>query len=162
MDQDKPYNLNRFVAAQEYRGAYNQALSEMRAGCKKSHWIWFIFPQIAGLSKSNLSTTYAIASMDEAMGYLAHPVLGFRLGEISQAIVDCPAAGLAQLFGKMEVVDRHKLHSSMTLFKLAIDQKFGGDKKDGDDIFEQVLAKYFDGKEHEKTVQILRDLKEAT
>ncbi len=106
-----PHNLARFLAAQE--GAIDQALAELRAGAKHGHWMWFVFPQIAGLGASALSRRYAIASADEARAFLAHPVLGRRLVDCTHAVLAHAGRGAAPILGP---VDAMKLRSSMTLF----------------------------------------------
>ncbi len=125
------HDLDRFVAAQD--GVYPQALAELRAGRKRSHWMWFIFPQIAGLGQSEMARTYAIAGADEARAYLAHPVLGPRLIEVAQAVAAAAGSADAILGG----IDAVKLRSSMTLFaavaddptpfRAALDRFFGGE-----------------------------------
>jgi uncharacterized protein (DUF1810 family) len=112
--EEDPHELERFVAAQNQGGTYRTALAELRAGAKRTHWMWFVFPQIAGLGSSPTARRYAIASRQEAQAYLAHPVLGSRLLESAAALVeregsDDPAALLGS-------VDALKLRSSMTLF----------------------------------------------
>jgi uncharacterized protein (DUF1810 family) len=106
------YDLDRFVAAQA--GVYAQALAELKAGHKQSHWMWFIFPQIAGLGRSPTAIFYAIASAEEARAYLAHPLLGARLDECARAVLAHPTRGADSIFGP---VDAMKLRSSMTLFE---------------------------------------------
>lgn len=124
------HDLTRFVAAQD--GVYPQALAELRAGAKRSHWMWFVFPQIAGLGHSAMAKTYAIADANEARAYLAHPVLGARLIEATEAVT--AAAGSAETI--LGAIDAVKLRSSMTLFasvaddptpfRGALDRFFGG------------------------------------
>jgi uncharacterized protein (DUF1810 family) len=130
---DDPHDLERFVAAQNEGGTYESAVTELRAGRKTGHWMWFVFPQIAGLGESSMSRRYAIGSLDEARAYLAHPVLGPRL-------IAC-AAALTELAGDDPVtvlggIDALKLRSSMTLFARAAP---------GEPAFERVLDRYFDG-----------------
>lgn len=126
-----PFNLDRFLAAQV--DAYETALSEIRRGAKRSHWMWFIFPQIAGLGSSPMAQRYAISSLDEARAYLAHPVLGPRLRTCVEALQDRTDATAEAVFGQ---VDAMKLRSSLTLFReagggalfaAALDRWFGGD-----------------------------------
>src|SRR5207248_4042599 len=112
MATDDPYDLQRFVAAQDAGGIYQQALAELRAGRKASHWMWFVFPQIAGLGYSQTVRAYAITSLAEAQAYLAHPVLGPRLTECAAILTGVPGRTAEQVFGE---VDALKLHSSMTL-----------------------------------------------
>lgn len=124
--------LSRFEQAQ--RKSYERALDEVRAGEKRTHWMWYVFPQIAGLGQSAMSQEFAIRSLDEARSYLAHPVLGARLREISGALLDLEAGRSAkQIFG---TTDAMKLRSSMTLFVRADPQEL---------VFQQVLDRYFDG-----------------
>ncbi|BCA63718.1 hypothetical protein HMP09_2952 [Sphingomonas sp. HMP9] len=125
------YDLNRFVTAQH--GVYPQALAEVQRGAKRSHWMWFIFPQIAGLGRSAMARTYAIAGAEEAKAYLAHPVLGARLIEVTQAVMAALGSAETILGG----IDAVKLRSSMTLFaavaddpapyRAALDRFFGGE-----------------------------------
>ena len=136
--------LRRFVDAQDEAGTYERALAELRGGHKTSHWMWFVFPQIAGLGQSAMSRTYAIASLAEARTYLAHPVLGPRL-------LECTGA-LATHFGKTAVeilgaVDALKLHSSMTLFTRAAPDE---------PLFRRVLDRYYGGRLDAATERLLR------
>ena len=135
------HDLRRFVTAQE--GVYESALSELRAGRKTSHWMWFVFPQIAGLGRSATAQRYAIASLAEAEAYLAHPVLGPRLLECARTLTQLSGLSAPQIFGS---VDAQKLKSSMTLFaRAAPDQT----------LFRDVLARYFDGAEDQETLRRL-------
>ena len=128
-----PYRLERFVAAQDADGTYRRVVEELRAGRKKSHWMWFVFPQIAGLGHSAMSIEYAISSMAEAWAYLQHPVLGPRLLECTGLVLQVQGLDAQDIFGD---IDALKLHSSMTLFlrtapgeprfAQVIDQFFGG------------------------------------
>jgi uncharacterized protein (DUF1810 family) len=125
------FNLERFVDAQA--GVYDQALAELRAGRKRSHWMWFIFPQIAGLGQSDMARRYAIASTDEAAAYLAHPVLGPRLRTCAAAVAahdDRPADAI------FDYPDNLKFHSSMTLF---------ADVAPDEAVFQTCLDRFFDG-----------------
>jgi uncharacterized protein (DUF1810 family) len=133
MATEDPYNLQRFVAAQDAGGTYDRAAAELRGGRKTSHWMWFVFPQIAGLGYSPMSRTYAITSLEEARAYLAHPVLGARLIECTAILVGLPGRTAEQIFGD---VDAMKLHSSATLFMHAAP---------GEPVFRQVLDQYFGG-----------------
>lgn len=126
-----PYNLERFVIAQS--SIFDQVLSELRAGYKESHWMWFIFPQIKGLGRSPISVEYAISSKDEARAYLQHPILGVRLKECTRLILLVKGRSAIEIFGEP---DDMKFRSSMTLFA-----QVSGD----DDICERALQKYFDG-----------------
>ena len=126
------YDLERFVHAQEAGGTYAAALAELRAGRKIGHWMWFVFPQIAGLGLSETSRRYAISSLDEARAYLAHPVLGERLEESARALLELDGKTATEIFGP---VDAMKLRSSMTLFALAAPER---------PLFREVLDRYFD------------------
>jgi uncharacterized protein (DUF1810 family) len=133
--------LSRFVDAQS-SGTYEQALGELRAGRKQGHWIWFVFPQIAGLGRSEMSRHYAISGLDEARAYLAHPVLGPRLVEAAQALLDLPGDDAVAVLGS---IDATKLRSSMTLFAAA----------GSEPVFGQVLDKYFAGRLDKETTRRL-------
>ena len=134
-----PYDLERFVAAQDARGTYASAVAELRAGRKLTHWMWFVFPQIAGLGMSEMSRRYAISSLEEARRYLAHPILGERLRECARALTELDGRTADDVFGP---VDAMKLRSSMTLFARAapedpalrrgLDRYFNGVADDGD------------------------------
>ncbi|HUO54778.1 MAG TPA: DUF1810 domain-containing protein [Rhodoblastus sp.] len=113
MDDD-PFQLQRFVAAQD--GVFDRVREELRAGRKRSHWMWFIFPQIAGLGVSPMAQFYALASLDEARAYLAHPLLGPRLRECAELVLRVEGRSLLDIFGDP---DRMKFRSSMTLFERA-------------------------------------------
>ena len=133
MESDDPYHLQRFVAAQDAGRTYDHAAAELRAGRKTSHWMWFIFPQIAGLGYSPVSRTYAITSLDEARAYLAHPVLGARLIDCAAILTGLAGRTAEQIFGE---VDAMKLRSSITLFMHAAPREA---------VFRQVLDQYFGG-----------------
>lgn len=137
-------SLDRFVDAQDAHGTYETALAELRAGRKRGHWIWFVFPQIAGLGQSPTSRHYAIASLGEARDYLAHPTLGPRLHECAQALTEL-AAGVSaeEIFGGLDAM---KVRSSMTLFMRAAPD---------DPLFRQVLDRYFAGEPDATTDRIL-------
>jgi uncharacterized protein (DUF1810 family) len=112
-----PYNLARFVEAQDNSAIYARALGELREGEKRSHWIWFVFPQIAGLGGSPMSQAYAIRSLEEARAYLAHPILGPRLRESCEALLAAdPSLTAGRILGGIDAV---KVRSSMTLFAAA-------------------------------------------
>src|SRR3982750_1208644 len=96
------YDLERFVAAQDAGGTYDRAVAELRAGRKTSHWMWFVFPQIAGLGRSPMAQRYAIGSLAEADAYLAHPVLGTRLAECAQLVLDADAPTPEHIFGGID------------------------------------------------------------
>ena len=130
---DDTFHLQRFVAAQDAGGTFDRALDELRRGSKSSHWMWFIFPQIAGLGRSPTAQQYAISSLDEARAYLAHPVLGPRLVQCAVVVGEIDGRTAEQIFGS---IDAQKLRSSMTLFLRAAP---------GDSVFQQVLDTYFDG-----------------
>ena len=136
------YNLERFVTAQNqtYDG-YRTALSEMRRGYKTNHWIWYIFPQLNSLGKSPPAVYYGIASLEEAAAYAAHPVLGPRLREIVQAVLDSDAETARILMGSE--IDYLKLQSSMTLFEAA-DPDWDG--------YARVLDKYYNGRRDRRTL----------
>ena len=137
------YNLDRFLTAQET--TYIEALSEIKKGEKQSHWMWFIFPQIAGLGFTDYNVYYAIKNLEEATLYLKHPVLGKRLIEISKAVVEINGKTANEIFGKQ---DERKLKSCMTLFAQI---------SKTDPIFQKVLDKYYQGIIDEKTIQLLNN-----
>jgi uncharacterized protein (DUF1810 family) len=140
---DDPYDLQRFIAAQDAAGTYERALSELRAGHKRSHWIWFVFPQIAGLGNSANARTYAVSSLAEAKAYVANPVLGRRLLECAGALIEVEATSAVKILGE---TDARKLRSSMTLFAAAAPDEL---------LFAQVLDRYFDGATDVATMQRL-------
>ena len=131
------FDLRRFTDAQD--GTYEYAAAELRRGRKTSHWMWFVFPQIAGLGHSDMSRRYAISSLAEARAYLAHPVLGRRLVECASILVGLADRTAEQVFG---AIDAQKLRSSMTLFRRADPHE---------PVFAQVLDRYFDGAEDPAT-----------
>ena len=138
-----PFDLQRFVDAQESGGTYEQALTELRAGGKRSHWMWFVFPQVAGLGRSATAQHFAVSGLDEARAYLAHPVLGPRLVEAARALTALPGHDAGRVLGG---VDALKLRSSMTLFATA----------DPDQpVFAEVLQQYFAGEPDEETTRRL-------
>ncbi len=126
-------DLERFVEAQDAGGTYSRAVAELRRGHKTSHWMWFVFPQIAGLGQSPTSRRFAISSLSEARAYLRHPVLGPRLVECAGMLARQQDRSARQIFGD---VDARKLHSSMTLFARAAPDEA---------VFTQVLEQYFEG-----------------
>ncbi len=132
--------LQRFVDAQ--RDTYDQALAELRAGSKRTHWMWFVFPQIAGLGRSGMAQRFAIADLDEARAYLAHPVLGRRLVECARALTALDVDDPVAVMGSIDAV---KLRSSMTLFARASDEP----------VFREVLDHYFGGAEDDATISRL-------
>lgn len=135
------FDLARFVEAQE--AVYASVLDELAAGRKRSHWMWFVFPQIAGLGRSALSQRYAIASADEAAAYLAHPVLGQRLRQCCALVLALRGHEIAAIFGS---ADAQKLHSSLTLFaEVAPDEA----------VFQDCLNEFFDGLPDQATLERL-------
>ena len=130
---DDPYDLERFVTAQNADGTYDRAVGELRRGQKMSHWMWFVFPQIAGLGRSELARRFAISSREEAQAYLHHPVLGPRLLECTGIVANTQGLSAEQIFG---TIDAQKLRSSMTLFMRAAP---------AEPLFSQVIERYFDG-----------------
>jgi len=136
------FDLERFVSAQD--GVYTGVLRELRAGRKDSHWIWFIFPQIAGLGRSWVSQRYSILSLDEARGYLAHPVLGARLRECAGIVLVSKARSADAILGSLDAM---KLRSSMTLFQRATPDE---------PVFREVLDRYFGGVPDAATDALLR------
>jgi uncharacterized protein (DUF1810 family) len=139
----EPYDLERFVQAQE--GVYDVALEELRRGRKASHWMWFVFPQIAGLGRSPMAQRYAVHSLDEARAYLRHPVLAPRLIQAAVVLADeLPERPDLTAESIMGGIDAVKLRSSMTLFQLAADGPGS--------VFERVLDRYFGGRLDEATL----------
>jgi len=134
------FDLERFVGAQDAGGTYGRALSELRAGRKTSHWMWFVFPQIAGLGSSPAARTYAIGSLAEARAYLAHPVLGPRLAECASALLAVDDRSAEQILGGIDAV---KLRSSATLFAVA---------DPGQPVFRKILEKYYGGEDDPETL----------
>ncbi|MEP7346061.1 MAG: DUF1810 domain-containing protein, partial [Gemmatimonadaceae bacterium] len=134
---DDPFDLQRFVHAQE--GVYPHALSEIRSGRKRTHWMWFIFPQFDGLAVSARSKRFSIKSAAEAMAYLDHPVLGPRLLECAEAVVAVEGRSVAEIFGSP---DDLKLESCATLFACVVRQE---------SVFDRLLVKYFRGERDRKT-----------
>lgn len=136
-----PYDLQRFVDAQDR--IYPRVVAELRAGRKTSHWMWFVFPQVAGLGSSPIAQRYAITSMDEARAYLAHPVLGARLLECTQLVLDVKGRDISDILG---YPDDLKFRSSMTLFAVL---------EDASPVFGAALRQYFSGKPDARTLEIL-------
>lgn len=136
-----PHNLQRFLDAQE--PIYATVVAELRAGRKQSHWMWFIFPQLAGLGTSSMAQRYAIQSLDEARAYLAHPILGARLRECAELVLAVNDRTINEILG---APDDMKLCSCATLFA-AVD----GERS----VFEWLLAKYYDGAEDERTLALI-------
>ena len=131
------YDLQRFVDAQS--ATYDQALAELRAGAKRTHWMWFVFPQVAGLGRSGMAQRFAISGLEEARAYLSHPTLGRRLVESARALTALDTADPEQVFGP---VDAMKLRSSMTLFAHAAPDE---------PVFREILDHWFQGTEDEAT-----------
>jgi uncharacterized protein (DUF1810 family) len=135
--------LTRFLSAQN-GGVYDAALAEIRSGRKRTHWMWFVFPQIDGLGSSTTSRHFAIRSADEAKAYLAHPVLGPRLLECMRAALDARGGSATDIFGSP---DDMKLRSCATLFAAVSEPA---------SVFEQVLARFFDGQPDSRTEELLQ------
>ena len=145
-DQNDPFNLQRFVLAQD--SVFERVQRELEDGRKRSHWMWFVFPQFAGLGGSEMSRRYAIGSAEEAQAYLDHELLGARLRTSTQLVLNVRQRSIAEIFGHP---DDLKFHSSMTLFA-----QFSAD----DSLFAQALERYFHGILDEWTLQLL-DSKQA-
>jgi uncharacterized protein (DUF1810 family) len=139
MTNSDPHNLQRFLDAQD--PVFERVLAELRAGQKHSHWMWFIFPQIRGLGHSETAQRFAIASRAEAESYLAHPILGGRLRQCTQLVVELEGRTVSQIFG---YPDDLKFHSSMTLFESVSGQG---------SVFETALNRYFDGERDLSTLK---------
>jgi uncharacterized protein (DUF1810 family) len=139
---EDPFGIDRFVRAQD--GQYDVALAEIRAGRKRSHWMWYVFPQVAGLGSSAMSRRYAIGSATEAKAYLEHPLLGPRLIEISAAVLALQARSAQAIFGSP---DDRKLQSCATLFASV---------SSSGSVFERLLGQYFDGERDARTLELLR------
>ena len=140
---DDPFDLRRFVVAQDASGSYRNAVAELRRGRKVSHWMWFVFPQIAGLGASATSQRYAISGLDEARAFLAHAVLGPRLLEVTGIVAQSAADTAEDIFGP---VDAQKLRSSVTLFLRAAP---------GEPGFQAVLDQFFGGTADPRTDQLI-------
>lgn len=143
IDNADRFNLRRFLDAQE--AVYGSALAELRSGQKRTHWMWFIFPQIAGLGHSSISKYYAIQSREEARQYLDHPILGKRLIECSETVLSIKGRSASAIFGSP---DDLKLRSSMTLFAAL---------RGSGSVFAQVLDTYFQGKPDTRTLELLSE-----
>ncbi|MBB3387540.1 uncharacterized protein (DUF1810 family) [Rhizobium sp. BK275] len=141
MAGDLDYDLHRFIEAQN--GVYEQALAELKTGRKRSHWMWFIFPQIAGLGTSSMAEKYAIRSAEEASAYLADPILGSRLLRCVEAILSINDRSAHDIMG---APDDLKLRSSMTLFAAVSDHG---------SPFHEAIERFYDGKFDERTISIL-------
>ena len=138
-----PHDLQRFVDAQQ--GVYPQALAELRAGAKTSHWMWFVFPQLRGLGHSTMAQHYGLAGLDEARAYRQHPLLGPRLAECTAALLAVQGRSARQILG---TPDDLKFRSCMTLFARAAPEE---------PLFERALAKYFDAVPDPRTLELLAD-----
>ena len=138
-----PHGLDRFVAAQNQADTFATAVAELRAGAKRGHWMWFVFPQIAGLGQSPTSRRYAIASLEEARAYLAQPVLGPRLIECARILCELEGKTAQDILGGIDAI---KLRSSMTLFARA---------DPSNPVFGQVLGAYFGGVPDQATERLL-------
>jgi len=135
------FDLQRFVTAQDAGGTYDAALRELRHGRKSSHWMWFVFPQLAGLGHSATAQRYAVSGLAEAQAYAAHPVLGPRLLECARALIDLPGTDPVLVLGP---IDAQKLQSSMTLFARA---------DPAESLFRDVLDQYFAGAADPATIR---------
>ena len=135
------HSLDRFLNAQEH--TYETALKEIQNGKKRTHWMWYIFPQLRGLGKSDMAYIYGIAGMEEARAYLEHPILSARLIEITEALLEHKDKDAYEIFGD---IDEMKLHSSMTLFAIA---------NEGESIFQEVLDRFFAGEMDEYTQNLI-------
>jgi uncharacterized protein (DUF1810 family)/uncharacterized protein YndB with AHSA1/START domain len=140
---DDPFDLARFVSAQDGGGTYRRAVAELRAGRKTTHWMWFVFPQIAGLGHSSTAQRFALSSLTEARAYMAHPVLGPRLLECTGIVAETQGRTAQDLFGP---VDAQKLRSSVTLFRRAAP---------GEALFARVIERYFGGMPDPATDRLL-------
>jgi uncharacterized protein (DUF1810 family) len=138
-----PFSLSRFVNAQDADSSYDDAVRELKRGRKTSHWMWFVFPQLAGLGRTAMAQMYALSGLKEAKAYLAHPVLGPRLRDVAGILAALDETDPVTVLGP---IDAMKLRSSMTLFSLA----------DPDDsVFRRVLDRYFSGELDEMTIRLL-------
>lgn len=140
-----PFDLRRFLEAQE--ADYERALSELESGQKRTHWMWYIFPQLDGLGSSTMAKRYAIKSIEEATAYLKHPVLGSRLLECAEAVVHVEGRPIAAIMGSPDDV---KLKSCATLFASV---------SPADSVFERILAKFYRGTRDDMSLQLLEKLK---
>jgi uncharacterized protein (DUF1810 family) len=144
-----PYHLERFVNAQD--SCFEQVRSELAAGEKRSHWMWFIFPQIQGLGSSSMARQYAISGSGEAIAYLLHPILGPRLRDCTHLVNNVSGRSISEIFSSP---DDMKFHSSITLFAWAASRS-PGDEIDGNQVFRQALSRYFAGKPDRATIERL-------
>ena len=141
-----PYDLGRFRQSQDAGGAYARALTELRSGRKKSHWMWFVFPQVTGLGRSEIAQRYAVSGLGEARAYLADPVLGQRLRDCCAILLGLLGSDAERVFGG---IDALKLRSSMTLFALAAEV----DRDQA--LCTGVLDRFFDGEQDPATLALL-------
>lgn len=135
------YNLSRFVSAQQH--SYETALSEVTAGQKRSHWMWYILPQLKGLGQSSMAQLYGISGTDEAWAYISHEILGPRLIAVCEAVMSVEGRSATEIFGEP---DDMKLRSCVTLFAQV---------SNADSVFQKILVKYFDGQADRRTMQLL-------
>lgn len=145
-DVGDPFDLNRFIIAQDKN--YDNVIAELKNGQKRTHWMWYVFPQIDGLGHSTTAKLYAIKSIEESRRYLDHPVLGKRLLECTEAVLATEGRSIADIFG---YPDDLKLKSSVTLFSYVAEPS---------SVFVRILEKYFQGEGDDRTLQILEKLKE--
>ena len=145
MDPDDPFDLDRFIQAQA--GTYAPALAELHAGRKRTHWMWFVFPQLVGLGHSAMSRRFGITGLDEARAYLAHPVLGPRLGECTDAMLGW--AGRKSAEAILGPIDALKFRSSMTLVEVAAEES--------DDRFGRALDGFYSGERDRATLELLQE-----
>ena len=143
---ENSYDLERFVSAQDSGGTYASALAELRDGAKRSHWMWFVFPQVAGLGRSQTAQRYAVSGLDEARAYLRHPVLAKRLHECVDALDALDTTDANRVLGPVDAV---KLRSSMTLFERAVE------RPEQAEPFAHILEHYFEGRRDDATTGIL-------
>ena len=141
MTLNDPYGLSRFIEAQD--ADYEQALAEIRSGRKRSHWMWYVFPQFTGLGSSPTSMHYAIKSRDEAEAYLSHPIIGRRLVECAEAVLQIRDRSAFEVFGSP---DDMKLRSSATLFASV--------SAEGS-VFHRLIDQYFDGRRDDRTIELM-------
>jgi uncharacterized protein (DUF1810 family) len=145
-----PYDLGRYVAAQE--PVFARVCAELAAGCKQTHWMWFIFPQLKGLGSSPMAERYAIASLAEAGAYLAHALLGERLRRCTQLVNAVEGRAAQAIFGYPDYL---KFRSCMTLFEAAAAAAEGGAERQADGVFTEALARYFAGEADPLTRKLL-------
>lgn len=136
-----PFDLERFVTAQN--PVFEEVRAELRRGCKKGHWMWFVFPQLRGLGQSWMAHQFGISSREEAAAYLAHPILGARLRECTRLVCLVEGRSIEEIFGE---VDPLKFRSSMTLFAQVADRQ---------SVFAEALRKYFGGWADQRTLELL-------